>query len=357
MGHRACGSWRAGWRVAMAAVLLRAAVTAGAADLERSYWVHASLGQAVQRGYWGPGFPAADAPTREEVGRAARSLVETCGANRLYLIYHGEIPGDAARRVFQWWREACPASVELVPALVLRMYDRARTPVFAGDELRSLAGFLRGRINPARMAVYDVQGKREDDGSAAALAALFPGGLVRIGLQPDEDLAKPFVAAVQDTWSGFCHGTRNKEDWMQPGFGAETLRRWVEARNRGAGTFAWNLVVVAWDYGATERGGYPGYDDAAKNRPLPAGRNRAGADLIARTAAPGRLAGFSSDLFILHENSRNAAHDGPAGAFYRTLREGREYRGYYAVPFREITGLYRDLAAGRAPAVRRESAR
>ena len=29
---------------------------------------------------------------------------------------------------------------------------------------------------------------------------------------------------------------------------------------------------MAWDYAATERGAYPGYDDAAKNMPLPAGR-------------------------------------------------------------------------------------
>ena len=309
---------------------------------ERSYWVHASLGLFTQRGYFGNGYPATEPPTRAAVANAARLLSGPYGANRLYLIYHKELSDGDARRAFAWWRDVCPKSVDLVPTLLLRMYDKQKTPVFTAQEARSLADFFRETVNANCVAVYDIYASREQGDALPALANRFPGGLIRLGLQPGETLSAPFTAAVQDTWSGFCHGTRNSEDWSQPGFGAGTLRHWVAERNAGNVPIVWNLITVAWDYSATPRGGYPGYDDAAKNRHLPPGRNRASAALIAGAADLNRFGGFSSDLYILNENSRNAAHDGERGAFYKTLREGKEYNGYYAVPFREITDIYRE---------------
>lgn len=320
------------------------------AKLERSYWVHASLGLFTQKGCFGAEFPATEPPPRQEIINAAGLLTGSYGANRLYLIYHKEMPIEDARRIFAWWRAACPASVELVPALLLRMYDKHQTPVFTAAEVRGLGDCFHATINPDRVAIYDVSAKRDQGAALAALAERFPNGLIRLGAQPTEAIAAPFTAAVQDTWSGFCHGTRNQADWLQPGFGAETLRRWVAARNAGTTALVWNLIVVAWDYTATKRGGYPGYDDAAKNLPLPAGRNRCGVRLIRDTAAPGMLRGFSSDLFILNENSRNAAHDGQAAAFYKTLRDGQVYTGYYAGALREVTQIFQELKSGQWPA-------
>lgn len=314
--------------------------------LERSYWVHASLGATTQKGYWGPDFPSVEPPTRQEVEHAARLFSGPYAANRLYLIYHNEMPVEDAQRVFAWWREVCPKTVELVPALVLKMYDKKQSPVFTVDELRKLVSFCRETVNPFRMAVYDVYARREQGEALTVLSESFTNGLIRVGVQPSEEIRAPFVAAVQDTWSGFCHGTRNQEDWMQPGFGAETLRKWVAERNAGTVPVVWNLVVVAWDYKVPGRGGYPGYDDAKKNMPLPEGRNRLGVTLIGRAAQPDKLAGFSSDLYILNENSRSDVHDGKRGAFYQTLREGKEYQGYYAAPFREVTEIFRNLAKG-----------
>lgn len=111
---------------------------------------------------------------------------------------------------------------------------------------------------------------------------------------------------------------------------------------------AWNLIVVAWDYSATERGSYPGYDDANKNMPLPAGRNALAANEILRNAKPDRLAGLSSDLFILHVNSRSPAHDGPRGGFYEALKRGEAYRGYYATPFQEVVTIFAGLRRNKA---------
>ena len=334
------------WRLAL---IIATVVALGAASVaeegpenlpeEHSFWLHASLGLRTQKNYFGPDYPATPSPTREEIEKAARVL-EGYGANRLYLIYHREVPIDEARQLFTWWRESCPR-IELVPALVLNMYDRSRTRVFSDEELDALAAFFHERINSRRLAIYDIAAHREAGDSLAVLARRFPAGLIRLGLQPDEAIQAPFVGAVADTWSALCHGKRTEEDWRQEGFGAGTLRKWVLARNASPSPVAWNLVSVAWDYSATERGGYPGYDDAEKNMPLPAGRNHAAAELIRQTASPRALRGFSSDLYILQENSRSIAHDGPQRSFYECLKRGEDYHGYYGAPFQEIVAIYR----------------
>jgi hypothetical protein len=215
--------------------------------------------------------------------------------------------------------------------------------VFPEQELKQLARFFRQTQKLSRLAIYDIAAGRTLPPGAGALAGQFPDGLIRLGLQPGEAVAPPSTSAVQDTWSAFCHGRRNVEDWRQPGFGAETLRKWVQARNGGTARIAWDLVAVAWDYTATERGGYPGYDDATKNMPLPAERNRLAAELIQQTASTVTFGGFSSDLYILHENSRTAAHDGRDGSFYECLKRGEAYAGYYREPWEEIVAIYRNL--------------
>lgn len=330
--------------VAAFLLLIAGVATPGRAVLlERSYWVHASLGLFTQQNYFGRNFPPTTPPTQEQVTHASRLLTQSYAANRLYLIYHREMPAEDARRVFAWWRQACPKEVEIVPALVLRMYDRAQTTVFATNELSALVDFFRDKINPRQVAIYDIYARRDQGEALAVLARGFPSGLMRVGLQPGEPLEPPFVATVEDTWSALCHGTDNERNWQQPGFGAETLRKWVLARNASLQPIAWDLVTVAWDYSVTKRGSYPGYDDANKNMPLPVGRNRAALKLIRDVAHAPPLAGFSSDLYILHENSRSTPHDGRTKSFYECLKRGEDYHGYYGRPFQEIVTLYREL--------------
>jgi len=318
------------------------------ANLERSFWVHASLASSAQKGYWGPSYPPSRSPTESDIRNAAKLLTGPFAANRLYLVYHQEIPVEEAQQVFRWWRQLCRKAVQLVPTLVLRMYDTQQTPVFKPEALRRLAEFFKQSINAEQLAVYDVYPNRDQGEALKSLAAQYSKGLIRVGIQPEEKIQVPFVAAVQDTWSGFCHGKTNA-DWLDRGFGAETLRKWVKDRNRQDQPVAWDLIVVAWDYSATQRGSYPGYDDAAKNMPLPAGRNRLAAQEILRTAQVGRLAGFSSDLLILQANSQHPAHDDAKASFYETLKRGEPYRGYYSVPFQEIVAIFNALKAGKTP--------
>lgn len=338
------------WKTAL---LVSAAVFAGdtgvaaeraSSSLERSFWLHASLAPLAQKGYWGPAFPASSPPAGQDIRNAARLLTDACAANRLYLVYHHELPVEEAERTFRRWRQHCPATVEIVPALLLRMYDKAQSEVFAPAELQRLVKFLKTAINAEQLAVFDVYANRDQGISLKYLAEQYPKGLIRIGIQPEERIRLPFVAAVQDTWSGFCHGKTNA-DWKDRGFGADTLRRWVRQRNQEQRPVAWDLIAVAWDYSVTPQGGYPGYDDAAKNMPLPAERNRLATEEILRTAQAGCLRGFSSDLLILQANSQNRAHDGPQANFYQTLKRGEVYRGYYSEPFQEIAAIYQRLRA------------
>lgn len=328
--------------ILLAALLCATLVRADAplpASLERSYWVHASLAADTRHGYWGLQYPRGVAATDDEIGHAARLLADDHGANRLYLVFHDEIPATDVGRVFAAWRANCPARVELVPALVLRAYDRERNEVFATERLPALVAFFQRTVNATNLAVYDVYPGRDQGAGLGVLEQAYPGGLIRLGVQPGESLKPPFRAAVQDTWSAFCHGKSN-EAWRTDAAGLPTLRRWVAERNTGTPPVVWDLIAVAWDYAATADGRHPGYDDAAKNQALPAGRNQLAVAEILQTARPDRLAGFSSDLLILEANSRHVAHDGPRDSFYETLKRGEVYRGCYAVPLRDIATIF-----------------
>jgi len=315
--------------------------------LERSYWLHASLAFS-QLGYWGRQFQPAMPGSSVEIKKAADLLCGKYGANRLYLLYHREVPLPEARRIFTDWKKACPESVELIPTLLLKMYDKAESPLYPDQgELKDLVKFFKENLNQSKLAIFDVYPNRDAGDSLKILASAYPGGLVRLGIQPNEPSGNSFTHAVQDTWSAFCHGLRNQEDWEQPGFGAGTLKEWVKERNSGTVKVAWDLIVVAWDYSVTKRGEYPGYDDACKNMPLPAGRNQLAAELMYRTAKKETFAGFSADLTILEVNSASSTHDGKAGSFYETLKRGEFYGGYYHVPFDEMTSLFRALQNGK----------
>ena len=42
------------------------------ANLDRSFWFHASLAAKTQQGYWGPGFPASPSPMETDIRNAAK---------------------------------------------------------------------------------------------------------------------------------------------------------------------------------------------------------------------------------------------------------------------------------------------
>lgn len=316
--------------------------------LERSYWIHASLTVRADRGYWGATYARPQAPTAEEIKRAAHTLCDKYGANRLYLIMHNELTIEDAERCLLAWHAGAPRAVQIVPTFVLRMYDHDITPVYTSAEIHRLCTFAKTRIGVRMAAVYDVYPRRNQGACLATLREEFPNAVVRVCVQPGESLEGGWRSAVEDTWSAMCEG-RTNADWASPGFGKETLLKWIGERSGEGPTVAWDLIAIAWDYKPTARGTYPGYDDASLNMPLPAGRNALAADLVLRSAEPARLAGFSSDLFIVQANSLSGKHDGPGHTFYEALRSGQPYTGFFAEPLNEIATIYHRLARGQRP--------
>ncbi|MDH7601005.1 MAG: hypothetical protein QHI38_02550 [Armatimonadota bacterium] len=321
--------------------------SAGLRRLERSYWLHASLGASLVKGYWAKDAAVSHIPLQCEINNAARILRTYYAASRLYLIYHNEIAIREFAAILSYWKEACEDNVDIIPTFVLVSYDKTHSQVFSSQELRQVCEAVKA-LGFKVAAVYDVLPNRNQGELLQILADEFPSGLIRLGIQPGEEVTTPFVGAVQDTWSAMCYGKSNT-DWYCPGFGAETLHKWIKARNAQTASIAWDLVAVAWDYEATQRGEYPGYDDARKNMPLPAGRNRLAARLILSCAEKAVLRGFSSDLLIIEANSRGGKRDPAAQTLYECLKRGKPYTGYFAKPLDEIASIYRDLANGRLP--------
>ncbi len=314
--------------------------------LERSYWVNASLSDDARKGYWGSDFPTAPVPSPSQIKNAVRLLAGAYGANRLYLIYNHEYSIDQAESVYRYWKKYSPPTLDLVPSLLLLMYDHNQTPVFTQSELIWLSRFFLSNINPRELAIYDVYQNRDMKKWVDILSRVYPHGLIRVGLQPDETLSAPFVRGVQDTWSGICTGKSNK-DWGRLPGGEATLRKWVIARNSENAPVSWDLISVAWDYLTTKDGVYPGYDDANRNMPPPQGRNKLAARLILSATTEKSFAGFSSDLFILEANSLSPERDGASRSFYSSLRSGKWYEGYFHTPLNEIAEIYHALAKGK----------
>ena len=312
---------------------LNARADSGSLDwkhLERSFSLHASLDSRLEQDR-PTSFASAAGPAESQIQNAARLLTFDYAANRLYLIYQKEISLPEAERVFQAWRLACPAEVEVVPALMLRSRGTNRVQIFSAAELTALLRFFKTEINRAHLAVLS----SDDDPLLPLLTAEDKEGLARLALPPDQSLTSPFHAAVVETSKAFSGGGANDE-WQQPGSGREMLRKLVEQRNRGTATISWNLGIV-------------GTSNSTQNGIAP-GRNGLAASEILYAATPNLLGGFSADLGTMQSNSRTLAHDGSGYSFYEMLKRGQVYVGFYAKPFHEVVKIYQSLRADKRPA-------
>lgn len=298
--------------------------------LERSFSLHASLDSRLEQNAT---LPAATAPTEHQIQTAARLLTFDFAANRLYLIYQKEISLTEAEHVFRAWRQACPAEVEVVPALVLRAHGTKRAEIFNPTELRTLLAFFKSDINPAHLALLNAPA--DESATSRLLSDQYGGRLIRLGLQPDEPLSAPFDSGVADASSALCRGASNDE-WQETGFGREMLRKSIQARNAAAAHMTWDLAIASDDV-------------SANHAPAPVGRDALGAAEILHFATPNLLGGFSTDLARLQRDSRPLAHDGGGYCIYEMLKRGQVYVGFYAKPFHEVVKIYQTLRAGKRP--------
>lgn len=335
-------------------------------DFETSYWIDIDLAEHPVRGYWRPveSLDPEEVPDSTDIANASRLLAEQYGADKLYVVYHRQFELDDARRIFSYWKtEGERNGLEIVPTVVLECYSEPSAMNFADSTICDFASWCVENVNADEFGIYDVY-IRQDEGSPqdtqmGILREAIGDKLVQIGLQPGEDLNHYCRSGVEDTWTAECQGLTN-ELWANPDsvdgtdlYGRKLLASWVAERADSAQPrrIVWDMIPVAWDYDkpVDDRGYVCPGDDALINDPPIPGRIAKCHECIVEGYTDGMLTekfgGYSCDLHILQANS--AGHPDSI-SFYRQLRNGEPYTGYFASAMNQISDLYKEIATLKA---------
>lgn len=331
-------------------------------DIELSYWVDCDMLGYHRRGYWYTysTTPAEVKPSKTYIDNACKMLVEQYHANLLYVFYHRQFEIETAKEVMLMWKEASEGlNVKIIPIVLLQDYSNYANPVngplnFSEEELAEYANWCKSNICD-EFGVFDVYVRQGNstpqDSQIKKLWAIFGNKLVFVGLQPGVALDVKFSRGVQDTWTAECQGNTNAL-WERPingqNVGKTLLQNWVKERVNGENrSITWDLIPVAWDYEETtakDRYGYicPG-DNAAFNDPPIPGRLHLCKDAIFELYEGKyeneKLGGLSCDLTILQANSQGCGKD--ATNFYKAIRAGKTYEGYFSSAIDEIAEVYK----------------
>lgn len=326
---------------------------------ELSYWVDMDLQGTHLRGYWYDvsDYPEETVPEEIWIRNSCRTLSETYGADKLYVIYHRQYEPETAKDVFRAWLEYGKMyNLTIVPTLVLQNYSSAESMNFTDEEVVEFSCWSTENICDAELAIYDVY-TRDAEGSGQDLQLKLIKDavgdiLTRIGLQPGVALNSSYSKGVEDTWTAECQGKTN-ELWEHPVYyrgtklyGRLLLESWVMERIDGdSRPVVWDMIPVAWDYDTDDELSYdcPG-DDAIRNDPPVSGRIALCHKYISACYENGTddilFGGYSCDLHILQANSSGR---GEQPSFYQALRDGTGYSGDFAGAMNEIGELYKSL--------------
>lgn len=331
-------------------------------DFELSYWVDCDMLGYHRRGYWYDydSTPAEAKPFEDYIRKGCKMLVEQYQANLLYVFYHRQFELATAEEVMKMWLDAAEGlNVKIVPIILLQNYSNTYKPIesalnFSDDELMEFAQWCKANISD-EFGVFDVYSRQgagsPQDSQIKKLWAVFGNKLDFVGLQPGVALDKKFGRGIQDTWTAECQGNTN-DLWSKPlngqNVGKNLLDNWVMERVNGeTRPITWDLIPVAWDYEETtskDRYGYvcPG-DNAAYNDPPIIGRLHLCKDAIfalyENKYENPKLGGLSCDLTILQANSNGCGKD--KTNFYKAIRSGECYEGYFASAIDEIADVYK----------------
>lgn len=329
---------------------------------ETSYWIDLDLAEHSMRGYWRPveSLDPEEVPDSASIANATRMLAEEYGADKLYVVYHRQFELDDARRVFGYWKtEGDRNGLEIVPTVVIESYAEPATMNFSDSTICDFATWCTKNVNPDEFGIYDVyirQGEgTPQDTQMGVLRNAIGDRLVRVGLQPGEDLNRYCIGGVEDTWTAECQGLTD-ELWENPDsvngtdlYGRKLLASWVAERADTAQPrrIVWDMIPVAWDYDKpVDEYGYvcPGDDALINDPPLPERIAKCHECIVAgypEGMLTEKFGGYSCDLHILQANS--AGHPDSI-SFYRQLRNGEPYTGYFASAMEQVSALYKEIA-------------
>ena len=330
------------------------------AGFEKSFWIDADLSVNNGRGYW---FAVEDkapnpVPTRQDIRNSLDVLANDYGSDKLYLVYHRQFEiQEFCRLLEEWDSEAGNFGVEIVPTVVLENYAVEPELNFSDEEITALAQWCTENINEREFGIYDVY-VRQSPGSVqdiqmAEIRSVIGDRLVRVGLQPGEDLNRNCHAGVEDTWTAECQGLDN-DLWEFPEtvsgtdvYGRLLLESWVQERiDDKSERIVWDLIPVAWDYdNPPDEFGYvcPGDDALINDPPLP-GRLKLCHEYISSKYPEGMFAdefgGYSCDLHILEANSAGRPE---SPTFYGQLKNGERYTGYFRIALEQVAEIYKSI--------------
>ncbi len=324
---------------------------------ERSYWIDIDLRHNNGRGYWKnyTQLNEDQIPTSTEIQNACKILSKELNGNKLYVTYHRQFELSKAKSVLSLWKKhGAKYGLTIVPTIVLEDYSDKPKMNFNDNELLDLGKWSMKNINANEFGIYDVyirqaEGSKQDI-QMKTLRNTIGDKLVRVGLQPGEQLNKHMVAGVEDTWTAECQGLTNqlwefpKEVNGNKKFGRLLLEDWVMERISGEEKrIVWNKIPVAWDYDKpVDPLGYvcPG-DDALINDPPIKGRldlcDQYISNMYKKHNVPYKFYGYSCDLHILEANSYGKPEE---PSFYETLRKGETYKGYFSNAMKEVSAIY-----------------
>lgn len=328
------------------------------ADLkvELSYWVDCDMLGYHRRGYWYKysDYSSESAPDPSYITKGAEMLVNTYQANLLYVFYHRQFEIDKAKEVFLMWKDAgAKLGIHIVPTVLLQDYSNSGGMNFTDEELVELAKWCHEEISE-EFGIFDVYSRQAamgpQDVQLKKLVSAIGDNLVFVGFQPNVSLNSSFKRAVEDTWTAECQGNTN-ELWSNPlggqNVGKKLLDSWVNQRVVGEKRpVTWDLIPVAWDYEETTAKDEYGYvcpgDNALYNDPPIPGRLFLCRDAIVAHYQGGYtdalFGGFSCDLTILQANSAGCQRD--KVSFYKAIRTGKKYEGYFSSAIDEIAEVY-----------------
>jgi len=329
---------------------------------ETSYWIDLDLAERSMRGYWQPveSLEPESIPDSVDIANATRLLAEEYGADKLYVVYHRQFELDSARHVMNFWKtEGARHGLDIVPTLVIENYAEPSTMNFSDSTLCDFAEWCVENVNPDEFGIYDVYIRQTEgspqDRQMGILRETIGDKLIRVGLQPGEQLNRYCRGGVEDTWTAECQGLTD-ELWSNPDsvngtdlYGRKLLATWVAERadSTESRRIVWDMIPVAWDYDkpVDERGYVCPGDNALINDPPLPGRIAKCHDCIVGGYAEGLLTekfgGYSCDLHILQDNS--AGHPDSI-SFYGQIRKGEPYTGYFAGAMQQVSDLYKHIA-------------
>ncbi|MFA5142241.1 MAG: hypothetical protein WC471_04695 [Candidatus Woesearchaeota archaeon] len=286
------------------------------------------------------------------------SMLKYYNFNKLYLIYHNQFSiDDYKANLIIWKKYGDVYGIKLVPMFGLMNspnYENLNVNLFnfEDSQLLDLVKYSNNLLKINEISIADVPGVLSKhivmyQHQTEFLKANIPGLYLSKAFaqpyeNPSDDNSDGYII---DTWT-YIIACLNNDDWMTnkaaQGWTRQDLINYIKLRNNQKIYNVWDLIIVAWPYEKTETNNTCLFvaDDASLNDPTPLNRNILATQLICDSAKySSYFKGFHTDGMILGLSS-NVKDGNTEQNFYKSLKQGKVYTGYFNAPLNEIKYIF-----------------